>query len=438
MLSENQPLAARMRPTKRTEIIGHDEILSSGTPLAQLMDPNSKNPPSVILWGSAGSGKTTIAHVIAKSSNRAFVELSAVSAGVKDIRSAITMAKKALEENGEQTILFVDEVHRFSKSQQDILLPAVENGDIIFMAATTENPAFSVIGPLKSRSLTLKLTDLDEQDIIDILVNAVNSENGLNRQFDLANEELSHIARLSNNDARQALTILEAAANTAKKHKDDKYPLTIITATDIESVAQTQLATWSEDDHYDIISAFIKSIRGSDPQAAVFYLAKMLNAGEDPRFIARRLVIHASEDIGLADNTALLIANAALNAVEKIGMPEARITLTHATIALATAPKSPSVIKAISHAMDDVQNGAATLVPLHLRDAHYKTAKLYGYGAEYKYPHDYPFSMVSQQYLPDNKIGTIYYHPTDNGEEKVIKQRLNSIKNYLKTRNDQI
>lgn len=435
-MDTEKPLAARMRPSDRSEIIGHDEILSSGTPLAQLMDPDSQNPPSVILWGPAGSGKTTIAHVIAQSSNRAFVELSAVSAGVKDIRSAISNAKKLLETKNEQTILFIDEVHRFSKSQQDILLPAVENGDIIFMAATTENPAFSVIGPLKSRSLTIKLTDLNERDIIAILDNALTSEKGLNQQFDLANKELSHIARLSNNDARQALTILEAAANTAKNNKEDDNQPIPITTTDIEAVAQTQLATWNEDDHYDVISAFIKSIRGSDPQAAVFYLAKMLNAGEDPRFVARRLVIHASEDIGLADNTALLVANAALNVVEKIGMPEARITLTHATIVLATAPKSPAVIKAIGAALDDVQNGPATLVPLHLRDAHYKTAKQYGHGTEYKYPHDYPFSMVSQQYLPDNKVGVTYYQPTDNGGERIIKQRLESMENYLKTHNN--
>jgi putative ATPase len=411
------PLAARMRPRSLDEVVGQGHLLGTGAPLRQLVDGGGTT--SVLLWGPPGSGKTTIARLLAK--DHLFVELSAVTAGVKDVRAAIESAKERLSFHGERTVLFVDEVHRFSKSQQDALLPGVEAGLVTFVGATTENPFFSVISPLLSRSLLLTLLPLTDDDILALLNRALVDERGLAGALTVDDAGLQHLLRLSGGDARRALTALDAAAGIALTLGRDTVDLALLEqAVDRAAVRYDRQG----DQHYDVTSAFIKSIRGSDVDAALHYLARMIEAGEDPRFIARRLVILASEDVGLADPHALGVAVAAAQALELIGLPEARLNLAQATIHLALAPKSNAVILAIEAAMADVRAGLAGSVPAHLRDAHYPGAKRLEHGSGYRYPHDAPGGLVAQQYPPDELVGRDYYRPSGRGAERVAAERL--------------
>jgi putative ATPase len=396
------PLAARMRPATLDEVVGQDHLLGPGSPLRRLVEGGGTT--SVLLWGPPGSGKTTVARLIA--AGRRFVELSAVTSGVKDVRAAIDDAKERLGFGGERTVLFVDEVHRFNKSQQDALLPGAEAGLVTFVGATTENPFFSVISPLLSRSLMLTLEPLDDAGIRTLVVRAVTDERGLGGRFTLADDALEHLLAIAGGDARRALTALEAAAGAAESLGDKT-----ITLAALEQAINRAAVRYDRegDQHYDVVSAFIKSMRGSDVDAALHYLARMIEAGEDPRFIARRLIILASEDIGMADPNALPQAVAAAQALEMVGLPEAKLNLAQATIYLSLAPKSNAVIKAIGAATDDVRNGLAGAVPAHLRDAHYPGAKRLGHGEGYRYPHDFPGGVVEQQYAPDEIAGRVYY-----------------------------
>jgi putative ATPase len=419
------PLAARMRPRVLDEVVGQDHLLGPGSPLRRLVEGGGTT--SALLWGPPGSGKTTVARLIA--SDRRFVELSAVTAGVKDVRSAIDEAKDRLAMQGERTVLFVDEVHRFNKSQQDALLPGVEAGLVTFVGATTENPFFSVISPLLSRSLLLTLEALDEDAIRRLVERALGDERGLGGAFALDAEAMEHLLRLSAGDARRALTALEAAAGAAEALGLDR-----ITLAALEQAVDRAAVRYDKegDQHYDVVSAFIKSMRGGDVDASLHYLARMLEAGEDPRFIARRLVILASEDIGLADPNALGVAVAAAQALEMIGLPEARLNRAEATIYLALAPKSNAVITAIEAAIADVRAGLAGPVPAHLRDAHYPGARKLQHGKGYRYPHDFPNGVVAQQYAPDTVAGRDYYRPTERGAERAIAQRLASLREILR------
>ena len=385
------PLAVRMRPHTLDEVVGQAHLTGPGTPLRKLAENDAGM--SVILWGPPGTGKTTLAHVISQVTRRRFTELSAVTAGVKDVRAAIEAARRELGLTGTQTVLFIDEVHRFNKAQQDALLPAVENRWVSFIGATTENPSFSVVGPLLSRSLLLTLEPLSDEDLQQVVQRALSDERGLGGTVSLDDAALAHLIRLASGDARRALTYLESASLGLPRGA-------IIDTATLERAVDRAAVRYDRDgdQHYDVISAFIKSIRGSDPDAAVHYLARMIEAGEDPRFIARRLIVHASEDVGLADPSALGVAVAAAHAVEFVGLPEARINLTQATIHLALAPKSNSVIKAIGAAQADVRAGLAGPVPSHLRDAHYPGAARLGHGHDYEYPHDFPEGVVAQQY----------------------------------------
>ena len=391
---------------------------------------------SLLLWGTPGTGKKQIASIVSAQTDRVFVEVSAVSAGVKEVREAIDAARRRLANSGQETVLFVDEVHRFTKAQQDALLPGVENRWVTLIAATTENPFFSVISPLLSRSLLLTLESLTHQDVAEVIERALGSKIGLAGKFALADDTLDQLLQMAGGDARRALTYLEAAAGAvASTTSTTAEPITI----DLESLerAVDRAAVRYDrdgDQHYDVVSAFIKSIRGSDADAALHYLARMIEAGEDPRFIARRLVILASEDIGLADPTALQTAVAAAQAVAMIGMPEGRLNLAQATIALAVAPKSNAVIKAIEAASADVRRGKIGSVPPHLRDAHYAGAKKVGHGASYKYSHDEPFGIAEQQYLPDELLDVTYYEPTAYGEEASVSQRWERIRRLLRGR----
>lgn len=403
------PLAVRMRPHTLTDIVGQARALAPGGPLHALAHGES-SAVSVIVWGPPGTGKTTIAHVISRESHRAFTELSAVTAGVKDVRAVIDAARERLALHGRGTVLFIDEVHRFSKSQQDALLPAVENGWVTLIAATTENPSFSVIAPLLSRSVVVTVDPLDDAAIRELLEHAVADERGLAGRVVVTPEALDTVVRLSQGDARRALTYLEAASLGAEGTVD---------VADVERAIQHAVLRYDKDgdQHYDVISAFIKSVRGSDVNAALHYLARMLTAGEDPRFVARRLMILASEDVGMADPSVLQTATAAAQAVAMVGMPEAQIILAHATIHAALAPKSNAVVIAIGEAMADVQAGKAGVVPTHLRDAHYPGASKLGHGVGYQYPHDDPRGVSAQQYLPDSLDGVGYYRPTTHGAE---------------------
>ncbi|MBA3530012.1 MAG: replication-associated recombination protein A [Propionibacteriaceae bacterium] len=422
------PLAVRMRPSTLDEIVGQQHLLAAGSPLRRLA---SGEAMSVFLWGPPGVGKTTIAAVVSRQTDRRFVELSAVTAGVKEVRAVLDQARLDLR-IGKQTVLFVDEVHRFSKTQQDVLLPAVENRLVTLIAATTENPSFSVISPLLSRSLLLTLKPLSDDDISGLLDRAISEERGLRtaagHQFVLADDARAMLLRLSGGDARRALTYLEESAAGAEAVGS----VTIHTSS-IENAVDKAAVRYDRDgdQHYDVISAFIKSIRGSDVQAALHYLARMITAGEDPRFIARRLVILASEDIGLADPTALQTAVAAAEAVAFIGMPEGRINLAQAVIALALAPKSNAVIVAIDEALADVAAGRIGLVPPPLRDAHYQGAKNFGHGVDYTYAHDQPHGIAAQQYLPDTLVGARYYRPGTRGAEASLAERLAKIEEIL-------
>ncbi|MEY4170765.1 MAG: hypothetical protein RLZ94_1838, partial [Actinomycetota bacterium] len=371
---------------------------------------------SLILWGPPGTGKTTLAHLVSRATGARFVELSAVTAGVKDVREVIEGARSALGMQGRGTVLFVDEVHRFSKTQQDALLPAVENGWVTLIAATTENPSFSVVSPLLSRSVVLTLQSLNDDDLSGLLDRAVADPRGLGGTVTVSPEARDHLLRISGGDARRMLTALDAVASLVTSTRGSG---TEIALEDVEAAVLTSAVRYDRDgdQHYDVISAFIKSVRGSDPDAALHYLARMIEAGEDPRFIARRLMILASEDIGMADPSALQAAVAAAQAVALLGMPEGRLTLAHATIHLSLSPKSNAVIKAIDAAQADVRSGRIGTVPAHLRDAHYPGARPLGHGVGYRYPHDDPVGVSAQQYLPDPLVGRVYYEPTRHGAE---------------------
>jgi putative ATPase len=417
------PLAVRMRPRTLDELVGQQHLLAAGSPLRRLIEGDQ--PMSLLLWGPPGTGKTTIASIVSLQTDRRFVEVSAVAAGVKEVRAAIDGARKELARGGRETVLFVDEVHRFTKAQQDALLPGVENRWVTLVAATTENPFFSVISPLLSRSLLLTLEPLTDDDIRGVIGDALADERGLAGQVDVDDQAVDHLVRLAGGDARRALTYLEAAAGAAAAKGASTVDLaTTETAVDRAAVRYDRQG----DQHYDVTSAFIKSVRGSDADAALHYLARMVEAGEDPRFIARRLVILASEDIGLADPTALTTAVAAAQAVQLIGMPEARLNLAQATIALALAPKSNAVIKAIDAASADVRAGKIGPVPSHLRDAHYAGSKKIGHGKGYRYAHDAPFGVAEQQYAPDVVADATYYQPTSLGAEAGLKERWERIR----------
>ncbi|MEA5053964.1 MAG: replication-associated recombination protein A [Propionicimonas sp.] len=418
------PLAVRMRPRSLDEIVGQQHLLGPGSPLRRLAEGDTM---SVFLWGPPGVGKTTIAAVVSHSTDRRFVELSAVTAGVKEVRTELDTARRELA-RGRSTVLFVAEVHRFNKAQQDVLLPAVENRLVTLIAATTENPSFSVISPLLSRSLLLTLKPLSSEDISELVSRALVDERGLAGEYTLSDDARTTLLRLCGGDARRALTYLEEAAAGARAHRTSAIDADILeAAVDRAAVRYDR----NGDQHYDVISAFIKSVRGSDVQAALHYLARMIEAGEDPRFIARRLIILASEDIGLAAPSVLQTAVAAAEAVALIGMPEARITLAHATIAAALAPKSNAVITALEAAQADVRAGKIGTVPPHLRDAHYAGATSLGHGKGYRYAHDYEHGVAAQQYLPDDLVGVRYYQPTDHGNEAAMVERLQLLEKLL-------
>ncbi|WP_026461155.1 replication-associated recombination protein A [Schaalia suimastitidis] len=426
------PLAVRMRPTALDEVVGQSHLLGHGAPLRRLLDPAGADGPglsSVILWGPPGTGKTTLAYMVARASGRHFTELSAVSAGVKDIRDVVAAAKRRTVASGEDTILFVDEVHRFSKSQQDALLPAVENRWVTLIAATTENPSFSVISPLLSRSLLLTLHPLESADIETLLERALSDERGFAGKWVMTDAAREAIVRLAGADARKSLTLLEAAVGAASESGTETVDLP-----HVETAANHALVRWDKDQHYDVASAFIKSMRGSDVDAAIHYLARMIEAGEDPRFIARRVMICASEDVGMAAPDVLATTVAAAQAVALIGMPEARIILAQAVIAVATAPKSNAAYLAIDAALADLRAGKGGPVPIHLRDSHYPGARQLRHGDNYLYAHDYPHHVAAQQYLPDDLRDTQYYHPTANGTEAMITKRLQVLKGLLNMR----
>jgi putative ATPase len=421
------PLAVRLRPRTLDEVVGQAHLLGPGTPLRRLVEGDA--PISLVLWGPPGTGKTTLAYVVAAATERRFRELSAVTAGVKDVRKVIDEARDALALNGAQTVLFVDEVHRFSKTQQDALLPAVENRWVTLVAATTENPFFSVISPLLSRSLLLRLEPLSDGDVRAVVARALADERGYGGRLALADDATDHLVRIAGGDARRALTALEAAAGAAEALGE-----TTVTLERLEEAVDRAAVRYDRDgdEHFDVASAFIKSLRGSDVDAALHYLARMLEAGEDPRFVARRLMIFASEDVGMADPAALPVAVSAAQALEMIGLPEARLNLAQATIHLALAPKSNAVITAIGRATDDVRRGDIGRVPPHLRDSHYAGAKKIAHGKGYRYPHDFPAGIVAQQYAPDVVHGREYYVPTDHGAERDAAARLSRIRAALR------
>ena len=444
------PLAVRMRPRSLDELVGQQHLLAPGSPLRRLVEGDQ--PMSLLLWGPPGTGKTTIAAVVSHQTNRKFVELSAVTAGVKDVRQVIDGARRDLSRatGAVETVLFIDEVHRFTKAQQDALLPGVENRWVTLVAATTENPFFSVISPLLSRSLLLTLESLTDDDISTLLDRALVDDRGLNDEFELAADARDHLLRMAGGDARRALTYLEAAAGGARaKHEQalkyasaeqdepadqDTAERAVIDLVTLETAVDRAAVRYDRagDQHYDVASALIKSIRGSDVDAAMHYLARMIEAGEDPRFIARRIIVLASEDIGMADPTALGVAVAAADAVQYIGMPEGRIPLAQAVVHLATAPKSNAAYLGIDRAIADVREGKAGRVPKHLRDAHYPGAKRLGHGKGYAYPHDDPIGVVQQEYLPDPLRGAVYYEPTEHGNEREVSARLAKLRRIVR------
>jgi putative ATPase len=425
-VTTNQPLAARMRPIKLSDVVGQSHLSFVGSPLEMIA--SGKLTGSVILYGPPGTGKTSIAQAIAGSAVREFVELSATRDGVPAMRKVIETATK----NADQPIVFVDEIHRLSKAQQDVLLPPVEHGIISLIGATTENPSFSVNAALLSRSSLCVLAPLTDDDIRDLLDRSLSDSRGYAGTVDVEERVLAQIARLASGDARQALTRLEALTQIAEAQGAGEVTDAHLQLQLGTGHTATQRYDRDGDQHYDIISAFIKSMRGSDPNGALHWLARMIEAGEDPRFIARRLVVHASEDVGMADPSVLPIAVAAAQAVQLIGMPEARINLAQATIAIATAPKSPAVYQGIDRALDDVRRGRTGEVPVHLRDAHYPGAKALGHGQGYLYPHDHPFGVVGQEYLPIDVRGAQYYQPTQNGFERDVTARLQWIDEHTK------
>ena len=466
------PLAVRMRPRTIDEVLGQEHLLTPGSPLRVLAGENAgpAGPSSVILYGPPGTGKTTLAHVIARAPGRKFVELSAITAGVKDVRAVMDQALLDRDMYGTTTVLFLDEIHRFTKAQQDALLPGVENRWVILVAATTENPSFSIISPLLSRSLLLRVHSLEQSDIEHLIDRALADPRGFGGAAVIDADARAHLAAVSGGDARRSLTSLEAAAaiafseaeaaentpaetdaeetglgdpDTANSSEDSEDPagekdpepaapvrITLAHATEAVDRAAIRYDR-SGDQHYDVVSAFIKSMRGSDADAAVHYLARMLEGGEDPRFVARRIMILASEDIGLADPQALQVATAAAQSVALVGMPEARIILSQAVIYCALAPKSNAAYNAINRAIADVRAGASGQVPVHLRDAHYAGAKQFGHGDGYIYAHDAPGHVAAQQYLPDTLRGTVYYEPTQHGFERTLTERRERIRRIL-------
>lgn len=457
------PLAVRMRPRTIDEVLGQEHLLTPGAPLRVLAGENAgpAGPSSVILYGPPGTGKTTLAHVIARAPGRKFVELSAITAGVKDVRAVMDQALLDRDMYGTTTVLFLDEIHRFTKAQQDALLPGVENRWVILVAATTENPSFSIISPLLSRSLLLRVHSLEQSDIEQLIDRALADPRGFDGAAVIDEEARAHLAAVSGGDARRSLTSLEAAAAIAfseteqvsvesarsaedsadladpageagEKATKPAAPVRITLAHATEAVDRAAIRyDRSGDQHYDVVSAFIKSMRGSDADAAVHYLARMLEGGEDPRFVARRIMILASEDIGLADPQALQVATAAAQSVALVGMPEARIILSQAVIYCALAPKSNAAYNAINRAIADVRAGASGQVPVHLRDAHYAGAKQFGHGDGYIYAHDAPGHVAAQQYLPDTLCGTVYYEPTQHGFERTLTERRERIRRIL-------
>jgi len=410
-LKRRAPLAARLRPQTLDDVVGQEELLGPGKPLRTLIE--SDRLSSVVLWGPPGTGKTTIARLVAGATEQAFEPLSAVSAGVKDVREVAERARARLGERGQGTILFLDEVHRFNRTQQDALLPHVEEGLIVLVSATTENPFFSLTGPLLSRSMLFRLEPLGPDALRALLVRALTDPRGLaDEGVSVADDALDHLVDRADGDARHALTSLEVAAALAVESGRD-----LVTLEDAEAALALRALRYGDDEHYDVLSAFIKSIRGSDPDAGLYWLARMLEAGEDARLIARRLVILASEDVGLADSQGLLVADAAARAVEFVGLPEAQLNLAHAVLYLARAPKANSVVTALGAALDDVRELPAGQVPVHLRDAHYPGAAVLGHGKGYRYPHDEPDGWVDQEHRPEEVTGRRYYHPTGRGDD---------------------
>jgi putative ATPase len=408
-LRKQAPLADRLRPTTLDEIVGQDHLLGPGRPLRTLVE--SDRLSSIILWGPPGTGKTTLARVIATVTNRAFVPLSAVTAGVKDVRDTVEGARQLLAENGRPTILFLDEVHRFNKAQQDALLPSVEDGTLTLIGATTENPYFEVNAPLLSRSTLFRLEPLGEESMRTL------AQKGLDAEGATADDDaIAHLINLVDGDGRALLTSIEVASTLAGPEKR-------VTLENAEAARGARALRYERDDHYDVISAFIKSIRGSDPDAGLYWMARMITAGEDARFIARRLVVLASEDIGMADPMALVVATSAAHAVEYVGLPEAQYNLSQAVVHLATAPKSNRTAVAMWAAFDDVQQKPAGPVPAHLRDASYRSARRIGHGVGYEYPHNDESGYVEQQYRPDNVADRTYYEPSEHGFEAEVKDR---------------
>ncbi len=427
-LSASAPLAVRMRPAGLDEVVGQDHLLALGSPLRRLIEGGAG--ASVILYGPPGTGKTTLARLVSQATGRRFEAMSALSAGVKEVRAVIDAARRRLgREGGDATVLFIDEVHRFSRTQQDALLGAVEDRIVLLVAATTENPFFSVVSPLLSRSLVLQLHPLSDDDVRMLIRRALADPRGLGGSITLEPVAEDHLVRLAAGDARRALTALETAAEAVTSAGG-----TAVDLASVESVVDRAAVRYDRagDQHYDVISAFIKSIRGSDVDAALHYLARMVEAGEDPRFIARRLVVHASEDVGMADPTALQTAVAAAHAVQFIGMPEGRLALAQATVHLATAPKSNAVITAIDAALADVRAGATGPVPAHLRDGHYTGSARLGHAQGYRYPHDVPDGVLAQQYPPDGLVGRDYYQPSGHGAERAVADRLPKLRRIIR------
>ena len=426
-MESESPLASRLRPTTLDEVVGQQHIVGKGKLLYRAIKADKLS--SIIFYGPPGTGKTTLAKVIANTTSAEFKQINATSAGKKDMEEVVQQAKNNQGMYGKKTILFIDEIHRFNKGQQDYLLPFVEDGTIILIGATTENPYFEVNSALLSRSIIFELKKLDKEDIKVLLLRAVNDvEKGMGSfHAQIDDDALEFLADVCNGDARAALTAIELGILTTERSEDGKIHITIDVASEC---IQKRVISYDKtgDNHYDTISAFIKSMRGSDPDAAVYYLARMLYAGEDIKFIARRIMICASEDVGNADPMALVVATSASQAIERIGMPEAQIILSQAVTYVASAPKSNAAYGAIDAAMSAVRNNVTPPVPTHLQDAHYKGAEKLGHGLGYKYAHDYPNHYVEQQYLPDALVGTKFYVPTEMGYEKQIREHFKNIK----------